>query len=113
MTSVAFVYMTAKDKAEAMGIARGLVEERLAACANVFNNTTSVYWWQGTVQEESEVGMIVKTTEDLVERVIARVKEIHSYSCPCVLSWTVQAGNPDFLNWIRDEVAAREAVAGA
>lgn len=113
MATPAFIYMTAKDKSEALGIARVLVEERLAACANVFNALTSLYWWQGAVQEETEVGLIAKTTEDLVERVIARVREIHSYSCPSIVAWPIHTGNPEYLNWISGEVATPAAAVEA
>ena len=113
MTQPVFVYITARDKAEALAIGRALVEERLAACINVFNNTTSLYWWQGTVQEETEVGLIAKSTQEMVERLIARVKEMHSYSCPCVVSWPVGGGNPEYLQWIGHEVGPRAEAARA
>ena len=102
-TNASFVYVTAANKAEATSIGRALVEERLAACANVLDNMTSLYYWEGKLQEDSEAVLIAKTREDLVERLIERVKTLHSYDCPCVVSWSLQAGNPAYLDWIREE----------
>ena len=101
--SAYFVYITASDKTEALKIGRTLVEERLAACANVIDNMTSVYWWEGKIENSAEVVLIAKTKQELVESVISRVKELHSYSCPCIVSWPINAGNPDYLRWIEEE----------
>lgn len=99
------LYVTAGSEAEAKTIARALIEARLAACANVIPGMASVYWWQGAVHEESEVVLIFKTRDDLVERAVARIKELHSADCPCVVALTITGGNPDFLNWIEKETA--------
>ncbi len=89
---------------DARSIARAIVEARVAACVNVVPRVESVYWWDGAVQEGDEVGLIAKTRADRVEAVIARVKELHSYSCPCVVALPIVAGNPDYLAWIAAEV---------
>ena len=101
--SAAFVYMTAKDKEQAVSIGRTLVEERLVACVNVLDNMTSLYWWDGNVQEDNEVVLIAKTSEILLESLIQRVKDLHSYECPCVVAWPIAAANPAYLQWIDDE----------
>ena len=101
--NASFVYVTAANKAEALAIGRALVEERLAACANVLDNMTSLYHWEGKLQEDSEAVLIAKTREDLVEQLIERVKALHSYSCPCVVSWPIPAGHQAYLDWICEE----------
>jgi len=101
--NASFVYVTAANKQEALQIGRVLVEERLAACVNVLDNMTSLYWWEGKLQEDSEAVLIAKTRENLVEQLIERVKSLHSDSCPCVVSWPIQTGNQAYLDWIRDE----------
>lgn len=101
--SASVVYITAANKDEAIRIGRALVEERLAACANVLDGMTSLYHWEGKLQEDHEAVLIAKTGEDLVERLIERVKSLHGYSCPCVVSWPIQAGNQAYLHWIHDE----------
>jgi periplasmic divalent cation tolerance protein len=103
-----FVYVTAKDRAQALAIGRTLVEERLVACVNVLNNVRSLYWWEGKVQEEDEALFVAKTRSELMEKVVARVKELHSYQVPCVVALPVAAGNPDFLDWITAETGPQE-----
>ena len=100
-----FVYVTAGSVEEADGIARALVGERLAACANLFPGMRSVYRWKGEVTADDEVAMILKTRADLVDRLVARVNELHGYDCPCVVAWPIAAGNPAFLDWIAEETA--------
>lgn len=103
--STTMVYVTAGSRAEAAKIGRTIVEERLAACANVVPEIASYYWWEGSVQEDSEASLLLKTREELVDKVISRVKELHSYDCPCVVSFPIAAGNTDFLNWIIKETS--------
>ena len=100
------IYITAATRDEAVSIGRTLVESRLAACANVLAGITSIYWWEGAVTEDDEVSLLVKTREELVDKVVEKVKEIHSYDCPCVVSFPISGGNPAFLEWIDAETAA-------
>ncbi len=86
-----------------MRLARGLVEARLAACANILGEIRSIYWWQGKIEEGCEVALIAKTRADLVEECIAKVKELHSYSCPCVITLPIMEGNPTYLEWLGTE----------
>jgi len=102
MTST-MIYVTTSSREEALRIGRDVVADRLAACANVLPGITSVFRWQGDVQEDRETAMILKTRSDLVERLTARVKELHSYDCPCVVALPITDGNPDFLRWIAEE----------
>jgi len=102
--AVNFIYMTAGSKSEARKIAQALVESRLAACVNILDNMQSIYRWQGKVQEDSEVVLIAKTTETQVSRLIEKVKSLHSYDCPCVVSLPVLDGYPPFLKWVHAEV---------
>ena len=102
MTST-MIYITTSSREEALRIGRTVVADRLAACANVLPGVTSVYRWQGEVQEDGETALILKTRSDLVERLTARVKELHSYDCPCVVALPIAGGNPDFLQWIAEE----------
>ena len=98
-----WVYVTASSRDEALDIGRTVVRERLAACANVIDGLTSVYWWEGAVQEDPETALVLKTRADRLEALTARVRELHSYTCPCVVALPVLGGNPDFLAWIREE----------
>ena len=97
------VYITVPDKAEAVAIGKALVEDRLAACANVFDGVRSLYRWEGEVQDDAEAVLIVKTRSDLVEALTKRVIEIHPYDVPCIVAWPIEGGNPDYLNWLQAE----------
>ena len=103
---VSVVYITCRDRNEAMTIARALVEARLVACANIMGDVTSLYRWQGAIEEDSEYVVICKTRSTLVDQVIERTKQLHSYECPCVVSWPISKANPDYLNWIAAETSS-------
>lgn len=100
-----FVYVTTKDLGEAKAIARTVVEERLAACANILGSIQSVYWWDGKLCEDEEVSLVLKTSEVRKNELIVRIREIHSYETPCIVCLPITDGNPDFLNWIAAETA--------
>ena len=101
--SIRMIYITVGSAGEARALGRALVHERLAASANVIEGATSFFWWQGELREASEAVLVAKTKSALVPRVIARVKALHSYDCPCVLSLPVEDGNPDYLDWVAEE----------
>ena len=85
-------------------MARTLVNERLVACANILGKMTSIYQWQGALEEQEEVAVLLKTRRDLTDAVTERIKSLHSYDLPCVISLPIQGGNPDFLSWLQGEV---------
>jgi len=97
------VYITTDGVEEARHIGRALVEERLAACANILDPMTSIFRWEGDIQEEAETVLIAKTTADRVDALTERVVALHSYDCPCVAVLPVEGGNPAFLDWIAAE----------
>ncbi len=101
--TASIVYITASNQQEARRIGRILVEERLVACVNILGNISSMYWWDGSLQEDSETVLIAKTRHESVERVIERVKSLHSYECPCVVSWPIDQANSQYLEWIAAE----------
>ena len=98
------LYMTAGSKAEAAHIGKALVESRLAACVNIIEHMSSIYLWEGKIQEDAEVVLIAKTTEACVQAVVKKVKSLHSYDCPCIVSLPVSDGNNAFLDWIVESV---------
>ena len=107
MTAYRLIYLTAASRDQALRLAKALVEARLVACANVLGDATSIYWWDGAVQTEAEVVVIAKTRADLVEAAVERIGQLHTYSCPCVVSLPIESGNPAFLAWIGDETIRR------
>jgi periplasmic divalent cation tolerance protein len=97
------IYITAPAIDAAIRIGRLLVEERLAACANVIDGVRSIYRWGGEVVEDAEAAVIVKTRQALFEAVSVRVREIHDYTVPCIVAWAIVDGTPDYLAWIDAE----------
>jgi periplasmic divalent cation tolerance protein len=88
---------------EAQRIGRAVVEERLAACANIMADASSIYWWEGRLEQSAETPLLLKTTADLVPALTERVVALHSYACPCVIALPVSEAHPPYLAWIASE----------
>jgi len=106
MTTVAardaiVVLSTAPDAPAGERIARALVEERLAACVNVVPGLVSVYHWKGSVARGREVLCVIKTRRGLLARMANRLRELHPYEVPEILSLGVEAGARPYLAWLR------------
>lgn len=95
-------FATCKDRRQAARIARTLVREKLAACVNIVPGVASIYAWEGKVEEGREVLLVIKSRSALSKRLTARVKALHSYSVPEVVTIPIASGNPDYLRWVRE-----------
>ena len=102
-TEYIIVHVTAPNEEEASKISRTVVEERLAACVNIIRSVRSIYRWQGRLEDEQEVLMIIKTKRTLFERLQGRVKELHSYTVPEIIGLPVIEGSEEYLNWLGQE----------
>lgn len=98
-----FFYITAGDEKEAERVATSLVEKNLVACANVISGVKSFFRWEGEVKSEKEFLVVGKTRTSLIEDLVQEVKNVHSYDVPCVITWPIEKGNPDFLRWVDSE----------
>ena len=105
MTDYIFVYMTAASASEAESIATALLEERLAACVNIFPGVRSLYRWQGNVEASEEAVLIAKSRRDLFSRLEEKVKSLSSYNCPCIVAWALAEGHQPYLEWLGAELA--------
>jgi periplasmic divalent cation tolerance protein len=108
------VLITVGTEDEAYSIGRALVEERLAACANILPGVRSLYRWEGKTHDDAEVLVIVKTRASLFPQLARRVKELHSYEVPEIIGLPIGAGDDAYLDWIRaatEEDTAAEAPA--
>ena len=101
--SASTIYVTASSSEEAKKIARKVIDERLAACANILSNISSVYLWEDEVQEENEAALVLKTRSELITALTERIKELHSYDCPCITALDIVDGNADYIAWIREQ----------
>ena len=99
-TSHIVILVTAKDKKEATTIAKGLLEAKLIACANIIDGVQSLFWWQGKIDSLKEVVMVLKTKKNLFKKVLTRVKALHSYQTPEIIALPIVNGSEDYLKWI-------------
>jgi periplasmic divalent cation tolerance protein len=103
MAGPILVLSTVPDEAKGREIARALVEERLAACATVSAACRSVYRWQGTIADETEFMLFIKTEGALYEKLEARLKELHPYTVPEIIALPITQGSAKYLAWIAEE----------
>ena len=96
------VLVTAGSEEEGARIGRALVDEGLAACANLVPRVRSIYRWKGEVQDEPECLLILKTTAARQEALAARVGELHSYSVPETISLPLDRGRESYLDWVAE-----------
>ncbi len=98
------VYVTCRDEEEARTISLSLLERHLVACANIFP-IKSLYWWNGKIEDDFEVGVIMKTQKTHIDTIISEVKSLHSYEVPCIEFLPISNGNPDYTKWIIQETS--------
>ena len=103
MDEPVLVYATFPGAEDAARAGRILVGHGLAACVNILPGTTSIYRWQGSVQEASEAIMIIKTRRGLADAVVSTVRAGHAYKNPALLILPVAGGSAEFIRWIRFE----------
>ena len=101
------VQVTTRDAEEARRIGRKVVEERLAACANVIDPMSSIYWWEGKIEEGREALLILKTTTLRLDELVARVRALHSYECPAIVAFAVEFGDGDYIDYIGEETVRK------
>ncbi|XP_023698472.1 protein CutA homolog [Paramormyrops kingsleyae] len=100
--SAAFV--TCPNEQVAKDLARGMVEKKLAACVNIVPKITSVYEWQGKIEEDSEVLLMIKTRSSKVSALAEYVRSNHPYEVAEVISLPIEQGNPPYLKWLGETV---------
>ncbi|MGB1108763.1 MAG: divalent-cation tolerance protein CutA [Gammaproteobacteria bacterium] len=98
--SIVLVYCTCPDEATAKRLARLVVEEKLAACVNVITQLTSVYEWEGDIQEDSEVLLLAKTREGAYPALEMLLLESHPYELPEIIAVPVTSGLPGYIDWV-------------
>ncbi len=103
MNEISIVLATAGSAEEAATIGRTLVEERLGACANIVPNIRSIYRWKGKIYDEQEFLIIIKTRTSLFPALEKRIKELHSYEVPEIISFPIARGLPQYLEWVSME----------
>jgi periplasmic divalent cation tolerance protein len=98
------VTTTLPDQGAAERVATRLVQERLAACAQVLGPVRSTYWWAGKIEQADEWYCHLKTTLARLPRLQTRLRELHPYEVPEIIAVPILQGNPDYLKWIQEAV---------
>lgn len=105
---IRLVYCTFADEEEARTIARTVVREQLAACANILAASTSIFHWQGALTEKSEVPVLFKTALPQSKALVARIVHLHSYDEPAMLVLPVEYCPPSFRAWVLAQTLATD-----
>jgi periplasmic divalent cation tolerance protein len=98
------VLVTAANKQEARRIAKGLIDNKLAACVSIIGEMESFFWWRGEIDSAKEVLLIIKSRKEKVPKVIRLVKSIHSYEVPEIISLPIATGFKPYLKWIDESL---------
>lgn len=99
------VFVTTANEEDAAAIGRTLVEERLAACANLLGPIRSIYRWRDAVEDAPEHLILIKTRSSLYPVLQARVRELHRYEVPEIVAVEIEKGSPPYLEWIHESTA--------
>jgi periplasmic divalent cation tolerance protein len=102
MTCYIVCLVTINDRVRAAEIARSLVEKNLVACVNIVPEIRSIYSWKGTICDETEMLLIMKTRKDLYAELESTVKALHPYEVPEIIALDIKQGLADYLRWIDD-----------
>ena len=105
MTDVSLVTITVGSGEEALTIAQTVVAERLAACVQIIPRIRSIYRWKGEVCDEEEQLLLMKTRSDLFPTLQNRIRELHSYEVPEIVSFPISDGLPEYLSWVIENTA--------
>ncbi|MCX8035730.1 MAG: divalent-cation tolerance protein CutA [Candidatus Sumerlaeia bacterium] len=100
------VTTTTETREQAGQIARGVVERRLAACAQIIGPITSTYWWKGRVETSDEWMVVMKTRAALLPQLQEAIRSLHTYEVPEIVAVPIAAGNPAYLQWLTEETSA-------
>ncbi len=108
MAEPIIVLVTCGSEEEALRVANALVEEHLAACVNLVSPIRSIYRWEGKIWDEKEWLLIIKTQKKRFQELEKKVKSLHSYSVPEIISLSIVEGSSSYLKWISENTESRK-----
>ena len=95
-------FVTTPNKKTAMELAQKIVTKKIVACANIVENVTSIYWWEGKINTDEEVMMLLKTTQNKSEELIKYIQNHHPYEVPECVGIKITGGSKPYLDWLYD-----------
>jgi len=101
MSGLSFSYATFPDEKTAEDVCSRLLKEKLIACANIMPKGVSLYHWEGVTKRATEVIVFMKTRTACVDQINHFLKAHHPHVCPCFLTFPIESGMPEFLDWVR------------
>lgn len=104
MKDFCIVFVSTDTFESAQHISRIIVSEQLAACSSIIPNITSIYGWNGNLTESHEYQLQIKTKLSKFDVLEARIRELHTYEVPEIISIKIESGNPAYLNWVNDSL---------
>ena len=103
MSDAIVVLCTCPDDTCARALAQTLLNEKLAACVNLIPQVTSLYCWQGKMEESQEVQLVIKSRRTLFGILQQRIQTLHPYEVPEILAMPVLNGSPAYLQWLQEQ----------
>ena len=94
------VIITAASEDWLINFTRSLIEDRLVACGQHIAPIRSIYRWEGAIHDDREVRVALHTRTSLVQHIVDRTRQAHSYDVPCILAIPIESGNPDYIQWV-------------
>jgi periplasmic divalent cation tolerance protein len=108
MSEVLLVMSNFSDQSSATTAADALISGNLAACVNILPACTSIYRWEGKIEQASEVTVLIKTTRTVYPQMESALRDLHPYELPEIIAVPVAAGLPAYLNWVTQETQAKD-----
>jgi len=100
---ISVIFTTINNEQDARKIANYLIEEQIVACVNIIPNVESIYKWKGKIEEEKEFILLFKTVDENVDKAIKRIKELHNYELPDIITFKINNGFEEYLDYIKRE----------
>ena len=104
LNNLIIVLCTCPDQATAQSLAKGLLEQKLAACINIIPGIQSLYYWQDLLTESTEHLLVAKTLNQAYSKLEDYLKNHHPYECPEILSLPIIQGWTGYLDWVTSNV---------
>ena len=108
MTDKIVIFVAVGNSSDAALLAKSLVEKRLVACVNLVPGVSSWYWWEGKVNQDQEVLLMMKTSRDKFAALEKEVLRLHSYAVPEIIAVQIVEGSKNYLNWVEESLKGGE-----